>query len=101
MGHRSTIGALNYRSTESAAHKIIGAQSDDVRADDFLMVLAPILRNDRDESYGISPKESANDWREGTRSGDRGLQEICIRRPGHSCPGGSLLHPGRTSESRP
>jgi hypothetical protein len=38
---------VNYRSTESAAHKIIGAQSDDVRADDFLMVLAPILRNDR------------------------------------------------------
>jgi hypothetical protein len=61
MGHSSIIGApahssqktamngaqVNLRRTKSSTHKIIGAQSDDVRADDFLMVLAPFMKNDR------------------------------------------------------
>jgi hypothetical protein len=38
---------VNLRRTKSSTHKIIGAQSDDVRADDFLMVLAPFMKNDR------------------------------------------------------
>jgi hypothetical protein len=49
MGHSLIIARdrVAWSTGQSSAYKIIGAQSDDVRADDFLMVLAPILRNDR------------------------------------------------------